>query len=198
MGLLGFSRPARAVCRRLRDRLQRVVLADDALARGSRERQNGRDLVLDHAADGDAGPVGDDRGDGLLIDARAARAGVRPEPVGELRLQRLAARSQQSVASSVPALAPAAAAVDRPCRPRAACARNAENLVDQCLLLLPGGLQRLRAARSRLCNALVTVLLALGRIDTDRRFAADDLQLGLQRLDAALAVLHLQRESRDG
>ena len=47
---------------RLRDHLQRVALADDALVERVGELQHGLDLVLHHAADRDAGPVARPRG----------------------------------------------------------------------------------------------------------------------------------------
>ena len=48
------------------------------------------DLVLHHAADRNAGPVGDNRGDGLLVDMRVDHAalGIDRLEVGGLGLQR--------------------------------------------------------------------------------------------------------------
>ena len=60
-----------------------MALADDAPVEDLRQLQHGLDLVLDHAADGDAGPVRDDRGDGLLVDM-----GVDHAPLGVEFLER--------------------------------------------------------------------------------------------------------------
>jgi hypothetical protein len=70
MGLPGLSSPARLVWMRLRDRGEPVVLPDDALGEGFAEFEDRFDLVLDHPPDGDAGPVGDDGGDGARVAAR--------------------------------------------------------------------------------------------------------------------------------
>ena len=53
----------------LRDRLEGVRLADDALLEPLLQREDGADLVGHHLADRDAGPAGDDLGDGLRVDA---------------------------------------------------------------------------------------------------------------------------------
>ena len=54
----------------LGDHLQRVVLADDALAQQAVEVEHGLDLVARHAPDRNAGPVGYHRGHGLVVDSR--------------------------------------------------------------------------------------------------------------------------------
>ncbi len=51
------------------DHVQRVPLADDAAVEDVGQTQYGFDLVLDHAPDRDAGPVGDHRSHGLRIHA---------------------------------------------------------------------------------------------------------------------------------
>ena len=58
----------------LGDHLQAVRLADDAPVQDVGEAEDRLDLVLDHAADRNAGPVGDDGGDRLLVDMRVDHA----------------------------------------------------------------------------------------------------------------------------
>ena len=67
------------------DRLEAVTLPDDALAERVDELEDGLDLVLHHAADGDACPVRDDGGDGLRVDARQDQRALALH-LGELRL----------------------------------------------------------------------------------------------------------------
>ena len=87
------------------DHLEAVALAHDAPAEGVGELEDGLDLVLDHPAHGDAGPVGDDGGDGLGVDAGQdqRRLALR---LGELRLElaqlgRAAPRASAGSAASV-------------------------------------------------------------------------------------------------
>ena len=61
---------ARLVSMRLAIILQAVRLADHAAVEDVGEAEDRLDLVLDHAADRNAGPVGDHRGDRLLVDMR--------------------------------------------------------------------------------------------------------------------------------
>lgn len=51
------------------DHLQGMTLTDDPFVERLGQLEDGLDLVLDHAPDRDAGPVGDHRGDRLGIDA---------------------------------------------------------------------------------------------------------------------------------
>ena len=81
------------------------------------ELEDRLDLVLDHAADRDAGPVRDDRGDRLLVDARQDQRRLALQR-GQLGLQlaqlgRAAPRARRAVSCGAAAarrLAPAAAA----------------------------------------------------------------------------------------
>src|SRR6185312_16675986 len=67
-----------------------------------------------------------------------------------------------------------------------------EDAIDQAFLLLPARLEALQALT--LPGELVIGLrLALRRVDADRLLAADDLELGLERRDAAAAVVDLGR-----
>ena len=68
------------------DHLHRVVLADHPLPQRILELEDRLDLVLHHAADGDAGPVLDHLGDRLLVDADQHQRRFALH-VGELRLQ---------------------------------------------------------------------------------------------------------------
>ncbi len=67
-----------------------------------------------------------------------------------------------------------------------------QNLVHQIFLFLPAGVQ-LRQPRFLGLQFFGGGSLTLGGVDTDRRFAGDDLQFGFQPLDAAAAVLDLRR-----
>ena len=73
--LAGVVQPGARGLDALGDHLHRVVLADHALAEIPGDVEDGLDLVGRHAADGDAGPVGDDGGhrlqDGLHFEVPA-------------------------------------------------------------------------------------------------------------------------------
>ena len=94
IGLLGFSRPAREVW------MRRAIISSACSWPITRwlervgELQHGLDLVLDHAADRDAGPVGDHRGDGLRVD------GGQDQRRLALQLRQLACSSCSSVSSA--------------------------------------------------------------------------------------------------
>ena len=90
IGLFGLSSLARLVWMRLAIICDAVLLADDALADDPGEVQDLLHLVGDHPADGDAGPVRDDRRHRLLVDM-----GVDHAPVGMDRLERADARRCQ-------------------------------------------------------------------------------------------------------
>ena len=66
--LVGVVEPGAVGLDPLGDHADAVALPDDALVQRLREIEHGLDLVLDHPADRDAGPVRDDRGDRLLVD----------------------------------------------------------------------------------------------------------------------------------
>src|SRR6185312_12268172 len=55
---------------RLRDRLDSVLLADDPLVQLVLHAEQTRGLLLGELEDGDAGPVGQDLGDLLVVDLR--------------------------------------------------------------------------------------------------------------------------------
>jgi hypothetical protein len=71
---------------------------------------------------------------------------------------------------------------------------DAEDLLDKRLLLVPALLQELQAVLLGLGHQLVVGFgLARRRLDADRLLAADDPELGVERLDAPPAVVHLGR-----
>ena len=76
----------------LGDHLEAVALADDAPVEDLGEMQHRLDLVGDHLADRNAGPVGDDRGDRLLVDMGVDHAllGIDLAEFADLGAQRLA------------------------------------------------------------------------------------------------------------
>ena len=64
---LGIVQPCARGTDALADAGQSVILADDASAQVLFERQHRRDFVLQHLADGDAGPAGNHFADNLRI-----------------------------------------------------------------------------------------------------------------------------------
>ena len=86
MGLLGIVEARPRGLDAPGDHLEAVALAHDAPAEGVGELQDGLDLVLDHPAHRDAGPVGHDGGHGLGVDAGQDQRGVALR-LGELRLE---------------------------------------------------------------------------------------------------------------
>src|SRR5262249_17424568 len=68
LGLGGVADAGLADAEFFADEAEGVVLADDAAAELALYVEGGGDFVLHHAADGDAGPIGDDGGDGGRID----------------------------------------------------------------------------------------------------------------------------------
>ena len=162
------------------------------------ELEDGLDLVLHHAADRDAGPVGDDRRHRLRIDAGQDQRRLALQRL-ELRLllvqlgEQLFAidrRSAHGRRLSVVA-APAVAASTGLSSPRS-CARSASTLstitFSSCQRFRgrPGARARARASRRRRCGACRSSTPTAG----SRPMMPE---LGLQRLDAAAAVLHLGR-----
>ena len=70
----------------LGDHRQAVRLADDAPVEDFRQPEDVLDLVLHHAADRNAGPVGDDRGDHLFVDMGVDHPLFRIAPFERLEL----------------------------------------------------------------------------------------------------------------
>ena len=95
IGLLGLSSLARLVSMRLAIICRPCDWPTTRLFRMSARLQHGLDLVLDHPADRDAGPVGDDRGDRLLVDMRIDHPAVRLDLV---RVARACRRAPPGVA----------------------------------------------------------------------------------------------------
>src|SRR5262249_10333181 len=84
--LAGVVEPCPRGLDALGDHLEAVSLAYHARTESVGKLENGFDLILDHSAHWDAGPVGHDRGDGLGIDAGEDQRGP-PRGLGELWLQ---------------------------------------------------------------------------------------------------------------
>ena len=196
----------------LGDHLERVILADDALAERVGQLQHRLDLVLDHAADRNAGPVARRRWRPPARRRVGRISGRVALQLGELVLQLARARRAAS-ARSLGSAAPAArrrrlgcvGAVARQraagaCRPAAPAPRRASraqlaqpDAVDQRLLRRSSASRARRGASSSARAARRRSLSRSAVVDADRRLAADDLELGLERLDAAPAVLDLGR-----
>ena len=178
---IGLRRIVEPGARRLhpaRDHLQRVVLADHALAQRLRQPEHRAHLVRHHPADRDAGPVLHHRRHRLLVDARQDQRRLALGS-GKLRLQRRQLRQHRLPRLPVGTFPP---------QRRAQC----EHPVDQRLLGLPARLQ-LRQRRLLAPQRLARRSLACGNVDADRALPPDDRKLGLERLDAPAAILHRRR-----
>ncbi len=68
-GLVGIFQPGLGGANALADGGQGVVLSDHALTQVILQLENRLDLVLEHLADGDAGPAGNDFADDLGVHA---------------------------------------------------------------------------------------------------------------------------------
>ena len=68
IGRFGILEPGARAAERVRDRLDRLVLADDALVQPLLHVDQLLGLALEQARDGDARPARDDRGDVVLVD----------------------------------------------------------------------------------------------------------------------------------
>ncbi len=170
----------------LGDQLQRMALADHALVQRVGELQHRLHLVAHHAAQRDAGPVGDHRGHGLVVHLRQDQRRV------ALQRRELGAQAVQLVEQR------RALGFGRCALPVLAQQRvQFQHAIDQALFLQVPGLE-FRLAGLRLVQLRGHALLALGHVHADRPLAADDLPLDLQRLDAAQAVLDLGRRRRAG
>ena len=88
IGRCGSDEPGTRTPDRVRHRVHRFVLADDALVQHLFEAHELRDLALHQPAHGDAGPLGDDLGDVFLVDFFLQHRAVvleLDEPVGHRR-----------------------------------------------------------------------------------------------------------------
>ena len=171
----------------LGDRVHRMVLTDHALLQLVADRQHALDLVFDHPANGNAGPVPDDRSHGILID--------HAETIGEspwIDASCWIARSRPSLrAASLPRIQILATARIGQGPP------GGRQLLERFLLLRPLRFDRfaLRARRSELgvelleavVHAILFILLAL-----------HDLPFDLEQLDPAPSVFDLRRQSNAG
>ena len=68
-GPIGIIQAGAAGLNAAGDRFEGVALADDAAFKMIGELEHLLDFVVDHATDRDAGPIGDDAGDGVLVHA---------------------------------------------------------------------------------------------------------------------------------
>ena len=219
IGLFGLSSRAREVWMRLAIISSAWSLADDALVQRVGQLQHGLDLVLDHPADRNAGPVRDDRGHRLLVDASAGSAASRPAASSSF------ACSACSSASSWLALAPASAARlgAGAAAAAAAVARRPPRLRACCRCLRPAAppraqlargsrgcgrpapsrsLQRSSSRASRVCASASAARPRAAAARPRRCRSASSRPMisssASQRLDAPPAVLDLRRASRAG
>ena len=165
-----------------------VVLADRRAGSAiSASLQHGLDLVLDHPADRDAGPVGDDARPPPARRPTGRISGVSPCSARELRLQAVQLGQQRARARRPPALRPAARR-----RRRGAARRRAAGAVDRLVAAAQLRAQRERSRRpapsrpASAARAPPAALVArprasprssrraLGDVDADRLLAADD------------------------
>ena len=182
---------------------RRVLLADDALARASRRAcSTASSLVLHHAADRNAGPVGDDAGHRLGVDRRQDQRRFALQ-----RCRACPARSRSSASSFSRSIGSAGVGVGRrlatsPPSPMpavdrlVAAAQLARAAPAPCRRCAFSSCQRFSspARRSRSAPSFSsTSALARADVDADRGLAVDDAGLDLERLDAPPAVLDLGR-----
>ncbi len=120
---VGVAEPGAAAAHRVGDRGDRVVLADDALVQPLLHAQELLHLALEHPADRDPGPAGDDLGDVVLVDllleqgpvalaACAAAAPPRRAGARARRAGRSAARRRGEVGHQLGALGVVAQLLD--------------------------------------------------------------------------------------
>ena len=180
IGLFGLSSFAREVWMRLAIISRRMALADDALVERVGELEHRLDLVLHHPADRNAGPVGDHATTRLARPRWARSAAFR------LAARRACPCSSCSSASSFAFLGASSAFAEsrlarrcrgrrrwlgrrlrrarRPaCRPRAACARSVEDLIDQRLLVGPALLELGQPRRARVASFSLASARRVGR-----------------------------------
>src|SRR5262249_32447183 len=162
----------------------RMILPDDTLAQRLGKIEHGLDLVFHHPANRNARPVLNHGRDRLLIHARQDQ-GILTLQRGELRLK-LPELGQEFGAVRRSHFAPAGR-LDRP-TPGAQLSSDLEHAINELLFRLPALLETLETLLlgSALCTRIRLARLSL---DADRLLARDDLQLGLERLDAPAAIL---------
>jgi hypothetical protein len=168
---------------RLRDHLQPMLLADDALVERVGELEDRLHFVLHHAADGDARPVRNHRGHGLLVHRRKNQRALALHRV-DLRLQLHAVlraappclRSLRRWGRATLALASPSALASTGLLPARNFARSSSSRSTSSLLFLPPCIQcielHLRFAQQRR-----HLRSALGHVDADGLFAPDDFLL---------------------
>ena len=156
------------------------LLPDDPLVQGVGQLQHGLDLVLDHAADRDAGPVADDGGDRLGVDGRQDQRRLALQ-LGQLGLRQARSCPSASAVGSAPRPARSVAAISPSPAP--------SPLFQRRLDAPPAG----RVSASSFVLRRRPRARAVAVSMPARLLAPDDLQLDLQRLDPAAAVLHLGR-----
>ena len=157
IGLFGLSSLARLVSMRLAIICRPCDWPTTRRLRMSARLENGLDLVLDHAADRNAGPVGHDRGDRLLVDM-----GVDHALLGIARFQRVELLAELSARTSL-ARGAVAIGVGRGGIARLRLGQDlaqAADLGDQRLLGLPLGLAAPRASR---CSATISASISAMR-----------------------------------
>ena len=216
----GLARVVELRARRLDalgDGVEAVALADHAPVERVGELEHALDFVLHHAADRDAGPVRDDRGDGLLVDRRQDQRA--------LALQRDKLRFELLQLAPAPWRAPRATAAAA--RPATAAAAGG---VLRCAGLASAGASfgvstgelpaRSLARRSRMPSTIAfsspqrasssasrvfslssspcALSLRSATGDADRFLAPDDRKLGVERLDPAARSPRRRAASRAG
>lgn len=181
-GLVGIVEARARRLDALRNHLERVALPDHAAIERIGEIEHGGEFVLEHPADGNAGPVRDHARDDARIDARQDQRRVALQ-VGETRLQFRQAR-EALVARGRRRIDRFALLAQR--------GPQREQFVDHALFLGPARFEpaeRIAFAGERRFD----LRGARADIHADIRFARDDLRFHVERLDAALAVLDLRR-----
>ena len=189
IGRFGSWRPDRARAERVGDRLDSLVLADDALVQPLLHVDELLGLALEQAVDRDAGPARDDRGDVVLVDLlldHRLELGLLLA-LGELLLEggQLAVADlgdALEVAAALGALGLHAQLVDL--------LRDLLDAVERLLLLGPAR-GELVAARLRLGE------LALDRLAHVLRLLAHRGELDLELAHAALGLVELDRRRVD-
>jgi len=173
----GFSRVVEAGAGGLdapRDHLQRMVLADDALAQALGQAQYVFDLVLDHAAHGNAGPILHHRGHGLFINAD--------------EYERMFALLRDQFVLQLAQLGQAGFAVIG----LGQLAAQALDLFHQRQLVIPAPFHFVQAFAFTGQQGFDRGATADG-VHADNGLALDNCQLGFQGLDTAPTVIHLGR-----
>ena len=169
-----------------------MILADHALPRCDSRDEHGGDFVLQHLADGNAGPGGDDFAHNLRVhaDAHQRRFALKrvefgfSVPVRRATLPDPAWRRRRGGCAAEPfAPAPLSRLARAGCALQLAA--HLADAVDQIALLLPTRLSELQPARFLGSFILGDLRQPLGVIRADGRFALEHALLHLQIVDAA-------------